>query len=283
MHRRNLNILYVDDNPEERDMFADVLDEVSQSFADAGADGLYLETVSSDDAALFSMRIRIFDLLICDYQLANNKTATDLIETLRHDGVQIPIAVTSTLPESQMAPCLQQRIQSNEIRLLSKDDWQADKIEQLLHRMMTAPLEILYVEDDEDDAEFVAEALQSMRKYEARVHRARNAQEAREMSQHVQFDVQLVDANLGADNGIDLARELHDKDDTAATIVISGMASDSSEIRRLNKSFFAPIGFVSKNDWNSAMLVRNVLCKLNCPPEHTIPGVSSFSDRLMQR
>lgn len=81
---------------------------------------------------------------------------------------------------------------------------------------------LLYIEDDSDIQNYLAEFLE---RYTSNLHLAQSAEEGKELYENLKPDIILLDINLPGKSGIDFARELR-KEDKNTRIVISTAYTD---------------------------------------------------------
>ena len=88
-------------------------------------------------------------------------------------------------------------------------------------------MRILAVDDDPTIRKFVARALKEV----AEVIEAADQKAAKRLFAKDWFDTALVDVNLGADDGIELAVWLRDMDPRLVVVVMSGDPSNEDKVR----------------------------------------------------
>ena len=99
-------------------------------------------------------------------------------------------------------------------------------------------MKILIVDDDPTIRKYVARALRG----DAEVTEAKDQETGNRLFSEGQFDAVLVDVNLGADNGIELAIRFRDLDPQLIVIVISGDPANEDKARQtgLGEFLFKP-------------------------------------------
>lgn len=94
------------------------------------------------------------------------------------------------------------------------------------------PLRILLVEDDADSAEELAELLESYGWSVGTAHTTREAEQLRTASE---FDLAIIDLELGADSGVDLALQWGALAPALHIVLLSGRKLSQPEQARLGR------------------------------------------------
>lgn len=97
--------------------------------------------------------------------------------------------------------------------------------------MTHAPVRVLIVDDDEEDAFLTRGMLAEVAGTDYRIDEARTAARARELLAAGSYDVHLVDYRLGADTGLDVAATILGKERYAAVIMLTGTRDREVDVR----------------------------------------------------
>lgn len=131
----------------------------------------------------------------------------------------------------------------------SKPDDTSAKVVQLDHHRgrntQSNLLSVLFVEDDEIDAELVEMALKKSTVFDIKVTRARNAGEVREVLSQTAFDLMLLDFWLGPDTGLSILEELGGRHSRIPVVLLTGYSSQ--DIQQLGHRAGA-LNFLPKDD-----------------------------------
>lgn len=84
-------------------------------------------------------------------------------------------------------------------------------------------LSVLVVEDDFGDYDAVARALRKMESYKATAIRAKTLEAARLAARETNFDVYLIDYNLGVDSGARFIQEIGGRESRSVPILLTGL------------------------------------------------------------
>ncbi len=112
-------------------------------------------------------------------------------------------------------------------------------------RSSPTPLSILFVEDDEIDAQLIEMALRKSAWFTVEITRARTIAEAKNFFQVAEFDIMLLDFWLGPDNGLELLDELGGRHSSLPVVLLTGYSNQ--DIQRIGHSAGA-LSFLSKDD-----------------------------------
>lgn len=267
-----LNILYVEDDPEDRTIFWQFLSRLEP-------ETYYVETVSGIEGAVFSMQLRVFDVLFLDLILENAREdeSQAFVQQLREAGVHLPIVVTTGADIDKLGAPLRKMVDEGSVLFFPKEDWNGPAIAELVRRAIDGPLRVLYIDDDEEDCAYVRHALGSdTAPYTFEVVTVCTTKDARAKMEAQAFDAYLIDLKLNHADGIDFAREILKSVDNPAILVVSGIPEAALQKRGLSGSGTRNVGFLSKDQWDRDRLVRAILCQRNCLREHHVSGITGF-------
>ena len=88
---------------------------------------------------------------------------------------------------------------------------------------MPSRIKVLVVEDDFGDYDAVARALRKIVSFEAAATRAKTLEMARKLRAESQFDVYLIDYNLGAESGARFLQEIGGRSGHGVPILLTGL------------------------------------------------------------
>jgi DNA-binding NtrC family response regulator len=120
-------------------------------------------------------------------------------------------------------------------------------------------LSVLVVEDDFGDYDAAARALKKMVQFEARPTRARTLEAARRALANQEFDIHLVDMNLGAESGARFLIESGGRSGRGVSIALTGLLTQEAHDLALRSGALACI---AKKDLSPTLLettIRSVL------------------------
>lgn len=273
MSSPKINILYIEDDPEDRTIFWQFLSGLDP-------DAYYVETVSGVEGAMFSLQLRVFDVLFVDLILETTRAEGEsqaFIRQLRAAGNRIPIVVTTGASPNLLDDSTRKMVDDGSVLFFPKDDWTGPAIAKLVRRAIDGPLRVLYIDDDDEDCAYVRHTLRKdTEPYEFEVVTVQSSAEARELSENQVFDAYLIDLKLNHADGIDLAREIIKSQDNPSILIVSGIPEAALQKRGLSASGKRNVGFLSKDQWDRERLVRAILCQRNCLTEHHVSGMTGF-------
>jgi len=118
-------------------------------------------------------------------------------------------------------------------------------------RAFPSSLKVLVVEDDFGDFDAVSRALRKMQAFEVRVTRAKSTEAARRVMADIQFDVFLIDYNLGDETGLHLLKDLPSLGGSGVPILLTGLLD--SNIHEISLQAGAAI-CICKDDLSSTLM-----------------------------
>ena len=130
----------------------------------------------------------------------------------------------------------------------------------LQHPTMSLPLiRVLVVEDDFGDYDAVARALKKMTSFDALVTRAKTLVAARKLMAEHDYDVLLLDFNLGPEFGTRLLEEIGGRGAKSVAILLTGLANQDVHDAALRSG---AIGMILKEDLSSTVLENTIRSSL---------------------
>jgi PAS domain S-box-containing protein len=121
--------------------------------------------------------------------------------------------------------------------------------------MNSVPINVLIVEDDEDDVFIVRKFLKQSEFFRFETTWESDPAKARELIEHGNFDVFLIDYRLGAENGLDLVRYAHSKNILKPSILLTGQGDLRVDV---DASRFGAADYIVKSELNASMLERSI-------------------------
>jgi len=121
--------------------------------------------------------------------------------------------------------------------------------------MNSQTIHVLIVEDDEDDVLIVRKFLKQSDFFRFEIVWEPNPAKARELIEHGDFDVFLIDYRLGAENGLDLVRFAHLKHILKPSILLTGQGDLRVDV---DASMLGAADYIIKSELNASMLERSI-------------------------
>jgi DNA-binding NarL/FixJ family response regulator len=120
-------------------------------------------------------------------------------------------------------------------------------------------LRVLVIEDDFGDYDAVARALRKMHSFDVMTTRAVTLEAARKLMSEHDYDILLIDYNLGVDCGTRLLDEIGGRGSKAVPILLSGLVD--SHVHEIALQAGA-ITCISKSDLSPTLLETTIRCSM---------------------
>lgn len=269
-HRRTINILYLEDSSDDREIFSDIFEELNAGIGTdpAGmADGYYVECVPTIQSALFSLGIKTFDVLFVDYVLmgrhGERNTSQELLQDLITQALRIPVVITTGYPKSAVDEEYLNLLPPEQRHFMPKADWSPESLRKMVQGIVETPLKLLYLEDTEEDVELVRDLLGRVRKYHFEMDVADTVEQARHAMQGHRYDILLADLNVHGQLSTELVAELAGNGNAPTVLMVSGMDPRSAQVQALHLDEIDGLEFIPKDALSEAALVNSILKRRN--------------------
>ncbi len=267
--RQTINILYFDDNGEDREIFADYIERLGRQGRPEDRHlpmNFYVECVATIESALFSLGIRTFDILFVDYLLVDRSgrqsTSEKLLQSLLAQGVRIPVVISSDYPQSSLPSKYLNLLPERQVHFLPKSEWSAQSLGELVQRILSTPLKLLYLESSGAELERVRGLLSRIGRYHFEVEVAPDAVEVREALRSGQYDVLLADIDVDGDSAA-IAAEAARNDWGPPVVVLTDEERDSPALHDLDLQAGHGIHLLRKNSIDESTLLASILASRN--------------------
>jgi len=121
--------------------------------------------------------------------------------------------------------------------------------------MNMVPINVLIIEDDEDDVFIVRKFLKQSEFFRFEITWEQNPTKARHLIEHGNFDVFLIDYQLGAENGLDIVRYAQSKNILKPCILLTGQGDLRVDV---DASRLGAADYIIKSELTASMLERSI-------------------------
>ncbi len=234
--------LIVEDDKDDLEILKHALMDCARSEEEV----FFVDSAPSVEIANQMRRIENHDLYLIDYCLSSSWTGLDLAKQIYARDRNAAIILCSGRDAMTLDAEAVAWVSSGQLTFVHKKDIAKGPLRKAVHEVLGREIRLLIVEDDPEDYELASLELCQSTAFRYTTEHARSIAEALEKMPRG-FDAALVDIRLGSESGLDLVREMFDKNIDLPVILVTGAADvelGEDMVRLIGRRH---VGFLSKN------------------------------------
>ncbi len=263
---RTLNILFLDDSADDREMFSDYFDRWARREAAGSGLKFYVECVATIESALFSLGTRTFDVFFVDYLLVDpsgaQTTSSEMLEKLLRQCVRIPVVICSGYPRTALPPEFMHLLPESQIHYQCKSDWSPERLGELVEKIIAAPLRLLFLENAEGEIQHLQRELEHTSQYHFEMQVVRSAADLRTALQQQHYDVLLADVAVNG-NSSALVRAAIQMENGPAVLLLGDADQASQVLQDLNLGRDSGVRLLDRDELDGNTLLNKALALRN--------------------